>query len=446
PALALGVWAARRRLLDEPERHRALLGRVAAWGIAIGVVGGVPLMLFDTRSWTPGAELSVPFYALHNVTGLATGFGYAALIGLIATRRGGHRSPVALTRALAACGQRSLTCYLLQSVAFVAIFTPLAGGLGARVGDAAASGIAVLVWAATVALAALMARAGRRGPFEVLLRRLTYGPRATRRAGGTGGDPSRSRRPHANGPRPRAAGARRGLRRSADRRFDPGALEVRVRVLLRLLDPVDLGERRDLGFGRLGPVAGGDRRDLVLDVLHRRAQVVVDQDAAHEFAPIGVGHVPGQGRDARHRPGLAVHVAGGGRAAHPARQRPAHQRVRFAGHRQRGVPRVEPRRVLRAHQQIDDHGRGEEVVPRQPRAVHLADRAGVHPVLLDALVHRGLAGGEGALAARLVAECLEQGFRMGAVRRLQKVHHHLRQRHRVVPGEDLAVLGRGLAG
>lgn len=182
PALALGIWAARRRLLDEPERHLALLGRTAFWGIAIGVVGGVPLMLVDTQSWTPGAALSVPFYALHNLTGLATGFGYAALIGLVAARRGGHRRPGRLTAALVACGQRSLTCYLLQSVAFVAVFTPLAGGLGTRLGDAAASGVAVLVWAATVALAVLMDRAGRRGPFEVLLRRLTYGPRPRRTA------------------------------------------------------------------------------------------------------------------------------------------------------------------------------------------------------------------------------------------------------------------------
>ncbi|MFG3338596.1 DUF418 domain-containing protein [Glycomyces sp. NPDC048151] len=172
PAFALGVWAARRRVLDEPGRHLPLLRRTALWGIAIGVAGGVPLMLADTRLLHPEGAVGIGLYALHSVTGIASGLGYAALVAL-AARRGRARGPVA--DALAATGQRSLTCYLLQSVAFTALFTPVFGNLGARLGDAAASGVAVLVWAATVVLAAWMARAGLRGPFEVLLRRLTYG-------------------------------------------------------------------------------------------------------------------------------------------------------------------------------------------------------------------------------------------------------------------------------
>ncbi|GAA2125600.1 DUF418 domain-containing protein [Glycomyces algeriensis] len=175
PAFALGIWAARRRLLDEPSRHLPLLRRTALWGIAIGVTGGLPLMLADTQLWHPGAGAGIALYALHSVTGLAAGLGYAALIALVATRPG--RAPGAVANALAACGQRSLTCYLLQSVAFVALFTPAFGGLGASLGDAAASGVAVLIWAATVGLAAWMSKAGLRGPFEVLLRRLTYGRR-----------------------------------------------------------------------------------------------------------------------------------------------------------------------------------------------------------------------------------------------------------------------------
>ncbi|MDP4509623.1 DUF418 domain-containing protein [Nonomuraea turcica] len=169
PAFLFGIWAARRRLLDEPGAHRASLSRIAVIGAGVSVAGGVPLMLIDTQVWTPSVALSVSAYALHSVTGIAGGLAYAAIVGLAAGRR---RSPV--ITALAACGQWSLTCYLLQSVIFVAVFAPYAGGLGARVGDAAASGIAVLTWLATVVLAALLAPRGRRGPAEALLRRLTY--------------------------------------------------------------------------------------------------------------------------------------------------------------------------------------------------------------------------------------------------------------------------------
>ncbi len=169
----LGVWAARRRLLDEPGRHVAALRAAAVVGIGSAVLGGLPLALLDAQVWTHApATLSVPAYVLHGVTGLAGGLGYAALVGLVAARV--TRPGRALT-ALAACGRRSMTCYLLQSVVFVAVFVPYAGGLGTELGTAAASGIAVATWLATVAFAEALRRADRGGPAEWLLRRLTYG-------------------------------------------------------------------------------------------------------------------------------------------------------------------------------------------------------------------------------------------------------------------------------
>ncbi|MEO3802230.1 DUF418 domain-containing protein [Nonomuraea sp. B1E8] len=173
PAFLLGIWAARRRLLDEPALHRALLSRVAAVGTLIAVAGAVPLTLVDTQLWSPTDAVAISAYALHSVTGIAGGLAYAALVGLVAAQ-GRRRSTGTVTRALAACGQWSLTCYLLQSVVFVAIFTPYLGGLATHVGDAAASGIAVLTWLGTVVLAAALSRTGRRGPAETALRRLTY--------------------------------------------------------------------------------------------------------------------------------------------------------------------------------------------------------------------------------------------------------------------------------
>ncbi|RJL29960.1 DUF418 domain-containing protein [Bailinhaonella thermotolerans] len=175
-AFLLGIWAARRRMLDEPAAHRPLLTRVAVSGVAAAVIGGLPLTLIDTRLWAPSAAVSVAAYALHSLAGIAGGLAYAAIVGL-AVARMRRGIPGRVVSALAACGQWSLTCYLLQSVVFVAVFAPYAGGLSTRVGDAAASGIAVLTWLATVALAAALAPRGLRGPAESLLRRLTYGPR-----------------------------------------------------------------------------------------------------------------------------------------------------------------------------------------------------------------------------------------------------------------------------
>jgi len=80
-------------------------------------------------------------------------------------------------RALVAVGQRSLTCYLLQSVLFVPLLSPWALGLGTGAGTLSVSLVAVGVWLVTVLVAVLLDRAGRPGPAEQLLRRLTYGRR-----------------------------------------------------------------------------------------------------------------------------------------------------------------------------------------------------------------------------------------------------------------------------
>ncbi|MDQ4092759.1 MAG: DUF418 domain-containing protein [Actinomycetota bacterium] len=178
PALLVGVWAARRRLLDEPERHRPLLIRVAVLGVGLAAVGGLPMALM-AASWWP--EPSMPATALsgvaHALTGYAGGVGYAAIAGLIAIRvRDRSRDrPGPVITALAACGQRSMTCYLLQSVVFVAVLAAYGGGLGNRLGLVEIAVLATVTWALILLLAEWMSRRGYRGPAEVLLRRLTYG-------------------------------------------------------------------------------------------------------------------------------------------------------------------------------------------------------------------------------------------------------------------------------
>ena len=79
--------------------------------------------------------------------------------------------------ALGACGQRSMSCYLAQSVAWLLLFEPYLANLGDELGVAAAAGVGLGVWVLTVMAAGLLHRADRPGPAEALLRRLTYGSR-----------------------------------------------------------------------------------------------------------------------------------------------------------------------------------------------------------------------------------------------------------------------------
>ena len=178
----VGIWAARRQLLDDPARHHALLGRVAASGIAIAIVGALPHALVTTGAWHPGAGALLAAGALHTASGYAGGLGYAALIGLLAARldqgTGARRGPV--VTALAACGQRSMSCYLAQSLAWFLLFEPYLADLGGELGVAAAATVGLGVWLVTVLAADVLGRLGLPGPAEALLHRLTYRAQASR--------------------------------------------------------------------------------------------------------------------------------------------------------------------------------------------------------------------------------------------------------------------------
>lgn len=174
-AVLAGAWAGRHGLLSEPARHTRLLRVGAVVGLGVAALGAQPLTLMATQVWPdPSTPFVLVAASLHAVTGYAGGVGYACVAGLVAVslrERGG-----VVVGALLATGQRSLTCYLAQSVVFVAVLASYGGGLGDDLGVASVAVVAVLTWLATVLMAVLMARAGARGPFERLLRRLTYGP------------------------------------------------------------------------------------------------------------------------------------------------------------------------------------------------------------------------------------------------------------------------------
>lgn len=175
--MLVGVAMARAGLLDRPWEHVPLLRRLATLGSLVGVVGALPYALVVARVWEPGTVTSGALAAVHAVTGTAMGVAYVCLFALWAARLHERRAPRRGAPAvLASVGERSLTCYLLQSMILAPLLSPWGLGLGDGMGTATAYGIAFAAWLVTVAVAWSLAVSGLRGPFEVLLRRLTYGP------------------------------------------------------------------------------------------------------------------------------------------------------------------------------------------------------------------------------------------------------------------------------
>jgi uncharacterized protein len=181
----IGLWAGRRRVLEQPERHRTLLRLTASIGIGAAVLGAQPisLVLAGVRTLPDRSTLEL-LGPLHDATGTLGGFGYAALLTLLALRLQGNR-PRPVTDAIAAVGQRSMTCYLAQSVVWAVVFTPFLLDLSATLTVTTTALLAVTTWLITVGLADWMRRTGRRGPFEVLIRKFTYRGSANL-AGGVG--------------------------------------------------------------------------------------------------------------------------------------------------------------------------------------------------------------------------------------------------------------------
>lgn len=173
PSVLIGVLAARMRLLEDPARHRPLLRRTALVGFPVAGLGAQPVALQAVGLWTPGSPgADAAGLALFAATGIAGGLAFLAAIALVADRLGDRRGPV--TTALVACGRRSMTFYIAQSPVWLVLTEPSLLDLGGKLGPATAAGIAAATWAATLVIASALERAGRRGPFEALLRHLTY--------------------------------------------------------------------------------------------------------------------------------------------------------------------------------------------------------------------------------------------------------------------------------
>ncbi|MFC9132573.1 DUF418 domain-containing protein [Streptomyces sp. NPDC057099] len=179
----LGFWTARRRILEEPGRHRTPLRLTAVLGIAVGWLGALPAALAHIGVLHVPDDMqseSGALTVLRDITGNAAGLGYVAAVALFAhwwTTRGPRRGATAVA-AVTSVGKRSLSCYLAHSLLFAPVLAAWGLGLGEHLGSATMALFAFAVWLVTVAGAYALERAGRRGPAETVLRRMMYGRRA----------------------------------------------------------------------------------------------------------------------------------------------------------------------------------------------------------------------------------------------------------------------------
>ena len=96
PAVLLGVWAARRRLLDEPALNQRFLARAAVIGMSLAAAGGLPWALVRATWWKPSSDV-VSLLA----GGAHTFSGYAGGVGLRRDRRPGRHPGATPQRARA---------------------------------------------------------------------------------------------------------------------------------------------------------------------------------------------------------------------------------------------------------------------------------------------------------------------------------------------------------
>lgn len=183
--LLLAFWAGRRRILENPGEHLTLLRRVALVGLTVGCLGPLPSALDHVGVLAVPDHAAWVFLPVQVLTGFFGGLGYVALFGLIGHRVAQRRTSAPsrnllvtdgpFAGAVQAVGKRSLTCYLLQSVLCAPVLAAWGLGLGQYLSSWSMLLYAVLVWGLTVAFAVWQEQTGRRGPAEVLLRRLVYG-------------------------------------------------------------------------------------------------------------------------------------------------------------------------------------------------------------------------------------------------------------------------------
>jgi uncharacterized protein len=173
----LGLYAGRRRIFQDMNKHTPFIRRVFWWSFPVGIAcmaterflnATTGYAVFRDQQSTPLPQLLGDVIFTYGSTALA--LGYAAAIALLTQRAWGKR----LLTPLGAAGRMALTVYVAGSVMFGALFYGFAFGNAFWLGPAAVTGYAVLFFAILILFAVWWTKRFRFGPMEWLWRSLTY--------------------------------------------------------------------------------------------------------------------------------------------------------------------------------------------------------------------------------------------------------------------------------
>ncbi|NNB87681.1 DUF418 domain-containing protein [Corallococcus exiguus] len=179
----LGLWAGRRGLLQDVERHRPLLRKLAAWGLGVGSVIGLVVLALNL---TYRGVTSLPGWLVwmripKDVGILFLGVGFAAAFVLLFQKERWRKVLGVFTPA----GRMALTLYLMQSVLSITLYDGWGLGLVGRTPPSLTVVFSLLLFAGQVAFSHWWLARFRFGPVEWLWRSLTYGRAQTMRLGPT---------------------------------------------------------------------------------------------------------------------------------------------------------------------------------------------------------------------------------------------------------------------
>jgi uncharacterized protein len=170
----LGLYAGKRRIIQDFQAHRALITRTFAYGLPIGILAMTADWIF--RDFGPRPLSSVAWFLRETIWAYgatALSLSYAAgLLLLIQRPPWGRR-----LFPLAAMGRMTLTVYISQSIIFTTLFLDYGFDLQRRMGPARVFAYAAVIYAVQLGISVWWVRRFRFGPLEWLWRMLTYARR-----------------------------------------------------------------------------------------------------------------------------------------------------------------------------------------------------------------------------------------------------------------------------